>query len=591
MNKKRDTGIRAALSVIFTVLLQMDADMYVSPLESFYGKSRVFEIILATVFYCSFHVWENKTYRYKKWSLVTGAVLAGFYALGYNVERHLDLFSGSNGSWIPGKLFLKWLVCWYCFATIILSAYGGLDRIKYMPVSMRVKGISGAVRQICVMMLLSVCWMPALIGNWPGILYADSFSQIYQILGIEKMSTHHPIVHTLLLKSCIAAGGDIEKGIAGYTLISFFAIIFIFSYMVNLMAEEAFDIRAVVLFIVICAFFPPVSRFSIAVIKDGWFAAFAALYLLELYLVCVKEKTADRYLAGLAIAAVGTCLFRKNGVYLLAFTAAYLCFCMRKHKTGMGKVLAVCILAICLNFCVEKGAVSLFGVVPGSSREMLSWPIQQMARIEKNEKELSAGRNAAINSFFTEESSLGDVYYPLISDPAKNLFSEEKFSGREIEFATLSLRLLAAYPEESLEAFLCSSFGYWYPVPINWFYAENNSAEPNLEETVRRHDYPAAVDYVYFNEWKNIAGVDVLTSIGLVFWLFLIISGYFIAGRKHRELLLMVPLGALWITSAASPVYNELRYVLAIYPVLPVVCQLVIGSRDDRKDAQAGHVG
>ncbi len=575
MGKKRYVSIKVVLSVIFTILFQMDVNMHVPPRESFYGKDRVAEILLLLIFYYSFSIWENKRYCYKKWGLIIASILAAFYTWGYNIDKYLDVFSTDNGDWIIGKLFLKWLVCWYCFSTVLLLSYSRFDGLRYWPVSSRIKHISRPIRQICIVLLFISSWLPRLVSNFPGVIYGDSWNQIYQAIGMEHITTHHPIVHTLLLKLCLSVGSDMKKGVAVYTIVSAAVIIYLLSYVINLMIEEDFDIRIIAMAIVIYVFFPSISMFTITITKDSWFAAFVSLFLMELYVVVVKGKKKTRYWIGLTIASMGVGLFRKNGIYLLAFTGMYLCIYIVKHKVKMEKVLLICIFAVCLHLCVEKSAISFLSVESGSPREMLSLPIQQMARIEKNGLNTDNEMRERIDSFFRKNSDLAEAYNPLISDDAKNLFSEKQFSNREKEFVALSLRLLVEYPEETLEALMCSSFGYWYPIPINWFYVENSDKELNMEETVRKHEYPLSVNYVYFNELKNIADIDIFTSLGMVFWLFAGISGYLAANKRYGEMILLVPMFALWLTSVASPVYNELRYVLAIYPALPVICQLL----------------
>lgn len=575
MDKKAYVGTRAVLSVAFTILFQMNVDMFVPPQESFYGKDRVFEVFLFLIFYCSFSIWENKPYCYKKWGLIVAAVLAGFYTLGYNIEKYQDIFSADNADWMAGKLFLKWLVCWYCFSTILLLAYSRFGRLRYWPVSRKIKHISRPVRQIGIMLLFIVSWVPHFIANFPGVIYGDSWNQMYQALGMEPISTHHPIVHTLLLKLCLLIGNDMKKGVMLYSFISLSVIIYLLSYVINLMVEEDFDMRIIVMSIVIYVFFPSVLMFAITITKDSWFAAFVSLFLMELYLAVIKRKAEIRHLAGLAFAAAGVGLFRKNGIYLLIFTGIYLCFYMTRKKAGLGRCIMICLLAACLNVCIEKSAVSFWGVMPGSPREMLSLPIQQMARIEKNVHDPDTSLKERIDRFFHEGCDLGSAYYPLISDNAKNKFSEEAFYGREKAFFKLSLRLLATYPEESLEAFMCNSFGYWYPISVNWFYVENNDKELDIGATVKKHEYPLNVNYVYFDEFKNIACIDVFTSLGMVFWCFAGIGGYLAANKQYGKMSLLIPMAALWITSAASPVYNELRYVLAVYPALPIICQLL----------------
>ncbi|MCX4321655.1 MAG: DUF6020 family protein [Lachnospiraceae bacterium] len=580
MKSKMDRYIRIILSIIFTILIQVNIDMNVLPEESFYGKDKILEIFLLAIFYSSFSIWENNKTQYKKWSLIIAGILAGFYVLGYNISRYNDLFSSSNDDWMFGKLFLKWLVYWYCFSTILLFIYIRLERIKYLNIGMKIKNTSNIVRQVCIMSIFVICWSPALICNFPGILYADSWNQLYQAVGIESLSTHHSITHTLFLKLCMTVCQDIESGIVLYTISSFITIIAILSYIINIMIKEDFDVRIIVVTIFIYVLFPSISMFAITVAKDGWFAAFVGLFLMELYILAVKCKGSGKNLVGLLIAAMGVALFRKNGVYLLVFTGIYILVYMCKEKARLEKVFIVLLCAVGIGVGVEWLAVSLFNVKPGSQREMLSLPIQQMARIEKNVRNLDDETRAEIDSFY-KNGNLGEAYYPLISDHAKELFDDKSFTYRKREFVGLSFRLFLRYPEESLEAFMCNSFGYWYPIRINWFYAENNGRYLNIEAVTQKHEYPWNVNYVHFDKCGNTAGCDLFCSIAIIFWFFILAGGYLIANKEYGKLLMEIPMAALWLTSVASPVYNELRYVLAIYMALPIICQLiVIGNVD-----------
>ncbi len=575
MKNKIWTYTKVVLSIVFAILFQMNIDMGVPPEESFYSIDIIFEFFLFIIFFYSFKVWQNNKNNYKRWSLIVGSVLAAFYVLGYNIEKYFDLFSQYNYDWMLGKLFLKWIVLWYCFSTLILFLYDKSDNLKYLDINEKTKQIPRPVRRLCIILIFVVCWMPALVHNYPGIVYGDSWNQIYMALGIEQLTIHHPIMHTLFLKLCFIICHDIEYGILLYTLVSFTTVILILSKVICLMIEEAFDIRIIMLAGLIYLFFPSISMFTITITKDSWFAAFVGFFLMELYVIIVNKKNDTQNSVGLIIAAIGVALFRKNGIYLLIAVSIYVSIYAFMKRVHIEKILFICLFAVSLNWGIEKASFTFFEIGQSSPREMLSLPIQQMAMIEKNVSDLNAETKQEIDSFYRKENSLGKAYYPLISDAAKNLFSESRFKNREKEFMLLSFQLFLEYPEESLEAFMCNSFGYWYPVPINWYYVENNE-QLNLTETVRNHEYPHNVDYIYFNEFKNITGLILFSSLGIIFWIFIIISGYLTANREYLTLVLIIPLYALWLTSIASPVYNELRYVLAIYIAFPIICQLVI---------------
>ena len=571
------TIIKAVLSILFVIFFQMNIDMYVLPFDSFYTKDRVLDVFLFVIIYVSFRVWQDGKNEYKRWSLIIASLLAGFYVLGYNIERYLDIFTEFNRNWIIGKLFLKWLSCWYVFSMLLLYFFKRLDDLKQMDVCRRIKNVSKSIRYLIFILIFAIVWLPFYIDNYPGVIYGDSWNQIYQALGIENFTTHHPVMHTLLLKICLVVCHEPESGIVLYSIVSFLGIIAILAGIINLMIEEDFDFRVIIISGLIYVFFPSIPMFAVTVTKDSWFAAFVGLFLVELYIVLMNKKWGGHFV-GLTGSAIGMGIFRKNGIYLLIFTVLYMLIYICLKKAKMGKVMFICTLAIFVSIGIEKGAVYFLSIDQGSPREMLSLPIQQMARIEKNVKELDDEMRKEIDSYFKEGSSLGEAYYPLISDNAKDRFSEKKYDKREKEFLILSAKLFLAYPEESLEAFMCNSFGYWYPITINWFYVKNNDKQLNIEETVLKHEYPLNVEYIYFDEFKNITGAASLFSIGIVFWFFMIIGGYLAANKDYEKLTILVPLGALWLTSAASPVYNELRYVLSIYTAFPVICQLMFGK-------------
>lgn len=129
---------------------------------------------------------------------------------------------------------------------------------------------------------------------------------------------------------------------------------------------------------------------------------------------------------------------------------------------------------------------------------------------------------------------------------------------------------------------MCNSYGYWYPTEINWFYATNKKAKTSYNDYINNHEYADTVIFQYFNKEKKMPILYSLTSIGLVFWLLLSLLFYVLYIKKYDLLLLFMPILALWLTTFASPVYNEQRYVLPIYIITPIIIGelLIINSKN-----------
>ena len=91
---------------------------------------------------------------------------------------------------------------------------------------------------------------------------------------------------------------------------------------------------------------------------------------------------------------------------------------------------------------VEKGAVG----------EMLSVPIQQIARtVKDNYEAIDEETIEKINKYFMVENVWED-YNPILSDPVKYNFNNEYFSENKSEFISIWLKLFVKYPKDYIEA-------------------------------------------------------------------------------------------------------------------------------------------
>lgn len=156
------------------------------------------------------------------------------------------------------------------------------------------------------------------------------------------------------------------------------------------------------------------------------FAAFVGLFLCVLYDILKHQPSRLGYFS-LFGAAMGVALFRKNGIYLLLFTAAYIAFIKNVKKRVLLQVITV---VVSLNFLIEGSIASVLGIAIDSPREMLSLPIQQMARVKRNITDLDENMENEIERFFKET----DI---MISDNGKSTFNSNYFYNHKLQFARL----------------------------------------------------------------------------------------------------------------------------------------------------------
>lgn len=229
---------------------------------------------------------------------------------------------------------------------------------------------------------------------------------------------------------------------------------------------------------------------------------------------------------------------------------------------------------------IYKGPIfNLLNVTDGPIREALSVPLQQIARTVKyREGELTEEEKMKINEYMPVDE-IGELYYPLISDQVKDTLNNEAVEENKMDFVTLWLKLLFKYPREYVESFLSGSFGYWYPEAKNWVIWEFDAdsyelAQQNLKIDVAQKPIvnPNIINkMIHAINYYSIPIVSAIFSIGFVFWSTITMLVYVIYKKKYKLILAYIPILFLWLTTIASPVWCEYRYIYSIFTVAPLL--------------------
>ncbi len=75
-----------------------------------------------------------------------------------------------------------------------------------------------------------------------------------------------------------------------------------------------------------------------------------------------------------------------------------------------------------------------------------------------------------------------------------------------------------------------------------------------------------------------------LCSIGLFFWLLVMVIGYVIKEKQYRLLVVYVPTIVLWLTCLASPVACEYRYIYGLFTCFPILTVGVISLINQKNE-------
>ena len=317
-----------------------------------------------------------------------------------------------------------------------------------------------------------LCWFPGYLAYYPGICAYDFTIQLGQITS-HQYNEHHPLIHTLLMELFIDMGsalGNATFGMAMYTLLQLVLLSAVLAGGIALLRAKNVKGSVLILLQMFCCFFPFHWYMSITATKDTFFTAFMVLQLLMLCgLVekCHNEggsckegavgkvvniRWFDRWDLGYLAASVLMILFRNNGRYAMLVLAAFLLLAVlfgKKERKLWLKLFGETFVAILIGSALLSAIFSWTGAQQGDRREMLSMPIQQLARcmvyhggigvVPEDDNTMAEADKALINEFILNEAYRD--YRPDIADPVKRNTNTYVFVYKMKEFLTLFMMI------------------------------------------------------------------------------------------------------------------------------------------------------
>lgn len=276
------------------------------------------------------------------------------------------------------------------------------------------------------------------------------------------LSQHHPVLHTALLGLCVQLGqlfGNESFGVGIFTFLQYESTIIVIAY--SLMLLNRIDVPKALIISLFCfyAFVPIFPLFANLMVKDSLFGALLLAFVSLCFSMLQTEKPPLRGWIILAVIAAllslmrnGALLFSLVGIVVLVFT-----------RPQWKKQIAICALSVLVVF-VSFTSILLpaLQITPGSKREVLSIPFQQVARYAvEHPDEIADEDRAAINTIL-EFDTLASRYDPNLSDKVKDKFNENasKEDMQRFWFAWVSLGF--THPETYLSATANNYYGYFY---------------------------------------------------------------------------------------------------------------------------------
>lgn len=421
--------------------------------------------------------------------------------------------------------------------------------------------------------VIIICWCPFFLTYYPGLLTGDSIAQLNIILGnFHKLSDHHPLIHTFFMAIPYNIGFFISNSktfaVSCITMTQMIIMALIYAYFITYLKNRKISKTILYIIIGIYAVIPVFGFYSITLWKDILFSGLFLLFVIELAKILEKEKIIFKDLISFIVISILMILFRSNALYLYIFSVPFILFTFRKYFKPV--FISICIVLL-VYFSIKGPIFQMMGVTKSSSAEYLAIPLQQIGRMAYKEDSFSKKEKKQLSKLMRIED-MKMAYDPIIVDGIKfhPNFDISYFNDHKSEYLLLWMNLVKKHPNTAIEAYLCSTLGYWYPNFNYWSVAKG--VDPN-DIGLKTYSKTPNLFTSFFEKYKShdLPIVGMAWSIGLCFWFILYCAVICYLNKSHKYLLLYVPILGLWLTMmVASPVAGEFRYVFAAFTTLPL---------------------
>ncbi len=545
--------------------------------------------------------------RLLRHAVLWGIPLAASHALGCLLRRDGAAFADlSNLPLLIVRTVCLTLPAAVCIA-FVLRGFPRLREALYRENDSGKKYRAGRVWLFCSAVIF-LCWIPVFLAYYPSVFAYDAEGQLYQVIA-HDYSTHHPLLHTLFLGAFFRLGGllgSYSAGMAVHSVVQMALMAAAFGGALAYLYRRGVSVYLCGALLAFYALFPTNSVLALSTTKDVLFSALVLLYVLTVHcMTAVREGNeedaagsragrgrARSYLAAYILLSVLMLLMRNNAIYAWAPCTLLVWLGLRRDRSGAGRAFrksyarASGLAFILFLFCGLALKTAL-GAQSGSPREMLSVPLQQMARTRvEAEESLSPEMRRELDKYLPAEWVFA-AYNPHLADPVKN---RAVIHDDPAGLIRTWLKLGLQHPGIYLDAFLDNSVGFWfledrthaqiYGVGTEsgfGYLSTDNRAMPAGCEIVEHSFLPglrAAMERIVSdNVYQKIPVVRIVFAPAFYWWLLCMYMASALYRRRYRLLLPAAFPAIYYLTLLLSPAVL-IRYMYPLVVTVPALCCL-----------------
>lgn len=515
-------------------------------------------------------------------ALICGGIFSLFYTLGDSRSWSLGL---DSRLFILGITLIGAIGLWVLFYNLLLFFFDWIDRARK---GMEEWGLLNGKFENHIfgwtVLITFTCWIPYFLYLYPGIMTPDSVNQLEQALGMIPYSNHHPVAHTLLIKSLFNLGykitGDRNAGIAFYTIFQMAIGALTAGYAADTVKHLRMNRATLIITVVFYALLPFNGVYAVTMWKDVLFGyACLALVITLTRIIHSGYKVAWYEYVILAISSIVTALFRSNGWYGFILISLVISVYLAIIKKSRG-IIAVLLGAVLVASIIRGPVFKACHVSQPNFAEGLAVPTQQISQVLCNDREIDAEDRKLIESV-VDLTYIKELYAPGYSDNVKELIkagNEDYLIEHKGEFLKLYIKLFFKYPGDYIQAFVDQTGGYYFP-EANHLVADNEGIVANdcgvYSSPLMRGKIIVKAKEIAIKLGNMVPLYGILWSCGSILWLIIISASYVTTNNNIRYFIVyMVPFCMVGILLLAVPVSGDYRYYYFLSLMIPVLSLL-----------------
>lgn len=443
---------------------------------------------------------------------------------------------------------------------------------------------------ITTMIVCLVCWLPYFLYEFPGIMSADSLNQFEQALFIKPWSNHHPVVHTLFIYLFYHIGliitGNRITAISFYTVAQMIFMSYCAGRVVRTMHKYDVARWFRIVTIIFYALVPFNAVMSVIMWKDVPFAGITSLFICCIVDILHELQKPDGGTWSLMlqlrfyIVGIMFCLFRTNAWYAFIIFAICMLYVFRRQL----KKVSLPIILVVISVIMIKGPVmNIAGIEQPDFVESLSVPLQQVARVLVDDKDLTDSELELIDKVI-DRTYIKQLYAADFADNIKELVragQPEYLEAHKFEYFKLWLSLGIRYPGAYLNAWSELTRGFWYP---------NISYEVATIDGIMNNDLGIYSIPIIGGKFVKVKEVliklgsflpiyGLIWSAGTYCWLLVIELGIIFSSLyrndKWKAILIIMPCIALELTLFIATPVVDFRYIYGIVLSAPLWLSII----------------